>query len=149
GAALASALVASAAGFCAGCSSSSSGSAWWRGRKAEGRAFADLGLRIDETAGLFDDAVDGREAETGALADLLGREERLEALVQNVRRDAGPSVGDLDQHIVGRRHALVSVARAVSGSDVRGAHPELAAVRHGIAGVDREIDDHLLELREV
>ena len=43
-------------------------------------------LRIgeDEAARLLDDAVDGRQAEPGALADFLGGEERLEHLAEHV-----------------------------------------------------------------
>ena len=71
---------------------------------------ADFGLRIDEAAGLLDDAVDRREAEPGALADILGGEERLENLVDDVRRDAGAGVRELDQHVVAGRHRLVASA---------------------------------------
>src|SRR5215475_5765503 len=38
------------------------------------RSATDLRLRVDETAGLLDDAIDRREAKPGSLADLLGRE---------------------------------------------------------------------------
>jgi hypothetical protein len=65
-----------------------------------------LGLHIDEAAGLFDDAIDRRQAEAGALADFLGREERLEDLVDDVGRNAGAGVGNVDSHIIRRRHAL-------------------------------------------
>ena len=86
----------------------------WRGRKMRNVVpLPELGIRIDEAAGLLDDAVDGREAEAGALADFLGREERLEDLVDDLRRNAGAGVGHLDQHVVGRRHALVVRARAL------------------------------------
>ena len=40
------------------------------------------GIGEDEAARLFDDAVDRRQPEAGALADLLGREEGLEDLRQ-------------------------------------------------------------------
>ena len=44
----------------------------------EGRAVPRLALDRDVTAALLDDAVDGGQPEAGALARLLGREERLE-----------------------------------------------------------------------
>src|SRR6185437_12047309 len=49
-----------------------------------------LGLAVDEdeSAGLLDDAIDGGEAEAGAGADFLGREERLEDARQILARDA-------------------------------------------------------------
>ena len=97
------------------CSSAASGT--WRGRKMRKVVpLPGVGIRIDEAAGLLDDAVDGREAEAGALADLLGREERLEDLVDDLGRDAGAGVGHLDQHIVGRRACPCSCIRAASAA---------------------------------
>jgi hypothetical protein len=112
-------------------------------------ALADFAVDIDEAAGLLDDAVDGGEAEAGALADFLGREERLEDLVADLGRDAGTGVGDVDPHVVGDRHALIGRLRRLFGGDVGGAHGELAAIRHGVARIDGEVHDHLLELRDV
>jgi hypothetical protein len=44
--------------------------------------------------------------------------------------------------LYGRRLAFLA-------GDVRGAHRELAAVRHRVARVHREVHDHLLDLRDV
>src|SRR5262249_8879908 len=55
-------------------------------------ALARLGIDIDEAAGLLDDAVDGGEPEARALADLLGRKERLEDLVADVGGNAGAGI---------------------------------------------------------
>ena len=63
-----------------------------RQEDAERGAFALLGIDIDEAASLLDDAVDRREPEAGALADFLGREERLEDLVDDIRRDTSAGV---------------------------------------------------------
>src|SRR6185437_6365786 len=54
-------------------------------------ALALLGIDIDEATGLLDDAVYRRQPKPGALADFLGREERLEDLVPDVGGDAGRS----------------------------------------------------------
>ena len=115
----------------------------------EHRARADLAFSKDVAAGLLDDAVHRGQAKPCPLADLLGGEERIENLVDDLRRDARAGVGDFDQHVVGGRHALVAIRRAFLRGDVGGAHRELAAIRHGVARVDREIDDHLLELGDV
>jgi hypothetical protein len=48
----------------------------------EAGALADLRIGEDEAARLLDDAVDGREAEPGALAHFLGGEEGLEDLAE-------------------------------------------------------------------
>ncbi len=53
---------------------------------------ARFAVGIDEAAGLLDDAVDRRQAEAGALADFLGRKERLEDLVDDLRRNAGAGI---------------------------------------------------------
>ncbi len=68
----------------------------------------------DEAAGLLDDAVDRRQAEPGAGADLLGREERLEDALDVLLRDADPGIGDLDQHVVAGRHGLGAAPRTAS-----------------------------------
>ena len=50
------------------------------------------------TAELLDDPVDRGQPEAGALADLLGREERLEDMLAGlaVHADAGVADGELD-----------------------------------------------------
>jgi hypothetical protein len=56
----------------------------------ERRADALVALDRDAAAQVGDDAVDEREAEPGADADLLGREERIEDALEDVRRDPEP-----------------------------------------------------------
>src|SRR5262249_11150466 len=77
-----------------------------------------LGIDIDEATGLLDDAVHGRQPEPGALADLLGREERLEDLFPDVGGNARAGIRDLDPHVVRRRHALVGELRGFACCDV-------------------------------
>ncbi len=103
----------------------------------------------DEAAGLLDDAVDHRQSEPGALAHLLGGEEGLEYLLQRLRRDAGAGILDLDQHIVAGLELAIAEAGAFGRGQVARPHRQVAAVRHGVARVDGEIDDHLLELADV
>ena len=107
------------------------------------------GIDIHETAGLFDDAVDGGEPEPRPLPYFFGREERIENLAEDRFRNAGAGIADFHQHIVGRRHALGIVALALLGRDIGRAQLQAAAVRHGVARIDREIHDHLLELRDI
>src|SRR5207245_5555355 len=56
-----------------------------RQEDTEGRALPDCRFRIDEAAGLLDDAVDRGETEPGALADPLGGADRPEDATNDVR----------------------------------------------------------------
>ena len=120
-----------------------------RQENAERRAGARLALAEDIAARLLDDAVDHRQAEAGALADLLGGEERLENLRAHVGRDAVSVVLDFDQHIIGRSDRHLLQAAAFGGGKVARAQRDPAALAHRVARVDDEVDDHLLELVEV
>src|SRR5262249_36513094 len=60
----------------------------------DGRAVTFLAVDLDVAARLLDQPVDHAEAETGALADLLGGEERLEHLVHDGGGNAAAGVAD-------------------------------------------------------
>ena len=87
-------------------------------------------------------AVNLRQAKPGTLADLFGREKRIENLGQKIRRNAGSGIAELKQQI------SLDIA-AVIGRDVADRYTETAAVRHGIAGIDRNIDDGEFQLGKV
>ena len=106
----------------------------------------DLAVGEDVAAGLLDDAVDGGQAEPGALADLLGGEERLEDAADHVGRDADAGVLHLDQQVFAGGDAELGELQAFALGDVAGADGEGAAVGHGIPGVDGQVDDDVLEL---
>ena len=74
-----------------------------------------------------------RQAEAGALADLLGGEERVEDPRQHLFRDAMAVVGDVDRHVAGVAHA--------------GANADLSArLRRGLRGVGYQVEQHLVDL---
>src|SRR4030095_12471021 len=73
----------------------------------ERRAAAVLAVNPDVDAVLLDDAVAGGEAETGAAAGRLGREERLEEVPRDVLGHAHAGVADGQHHVVPRLDALV------------------------------------------
>src|SRR5207302_3146928 len=107
-----------------------------RQENIERRALAFLRVDIDEAAGLLDDTVYGRKPETGALADFLGREERLEDLVDDIGRDSGAGIRYGDPHVIRRRHPLVGEMTGLLRAHVGGPNRQLAAVGHRVAGVD-------------
>ena len=120
-----------------------------RQQDAEGRPLADGAVAVDIAPGLFDDAIDHGKAEARALADFLGREKGLEDLVLHVVGDAVARVFDLDCDVVGVNKALLIEIGAFRRCHIARPQFDLAAVRHGVAGIDDEIDDDLLELIEV
>ena len=63
--------------------------------------------------------------------------------------NAVAGVLDLYQHVVGRNDRHLLQVTAVGSGEVAGAQRDLAAVADGVAGIDDQIDDHLLELVEV
>ena len=120
-----------------------------RQKDAERRAFPRLADHVDVPLVLLDDAVDDGQAQAGALAEFLGGEERLEDARLHFAAHAAASVGHGQQHVA----AGLDVGRQVVGvrvqDDVAGLDGELAAARHGVAGVDRQIDEHLVDLAGV
>jgi hypothetical protein len=65
---------------------------------------AGLAVDVDVAARLLHEAEHHAEAEPGALARLLGGEERLEHAGEHLRRHADATVADLDHHIGTGRH---------------------------------------------
>ena len=90
-----------------------------------------VGLHGDLAAVHLDDAVRDGEAEARPLADLLGREERAEQLVQVLRRDAHALVLHGDDDVL-----LGAVQRDGDG----------AAVGHRVLGVGEQVGEHLDDL---
>ena len=66
----------------------------------EGRAFANLAVNADVTAGLLDDGLAGRQAQPGAFALGLRREKRLEQTRFDFVGHAGSRVADAQHHVV-------------------------------------------------
>ena len=82
-------------------------------------AFANAAVDPDLAARLVREAENLAEAETGALADRLGGEERLERALDDVGRHAAAGVGDADLHIIAGAH----VADFIGGkADIAGAN---------------------------
>ena len=132
-------------------------------REVNGEAGTDRGairaLHIigkNEAVRLLDDSVHSGKPEPGPLPLLLGREERLEYLVEMLFRD--PAAGVLDDHdrvIVGWHDIDAHLAHVAGGNPACGqgqaALPVLLAPLrriglHRIAGIYSQVDDNLFEL---
>ena len=113
--------------------------------EVEGGAAAHGALHGDPALVLCDDAIDGGQPKAGALARGLGGEERLEDSAQVLRRDAGPGVGDGEMGAVaGGGPGVLNGVGLVDQGDIDG-ELEFAASGHGVAGVDGEVEQRLLE----
>jgi hypothetical protein len=102
----------------------------------------------DGAAMLFDDAVDGGEAEAGAFAGNFGGEERFEDVRFGFGTHAGAGVFDGEDAVAAGSDGDAAL-EAIVDADVEAIEcdGERAAFgKHGVAGVDDEIHEHLFEL---
>ncbi len=112
----------------------------------DGGAAADRAGGDDGAPRLMRKAVDLRQSQAGAFPERLGREERLEDSGQNVRRDADAGIGHRQRHEVALKpvHPV-----AFLQGDVARRQRDAAAAGHGVSGVNGDIDQSELELRDV
>src|SRR5258708_2175051 len=109
----------------------------------ERRSFAHRALDGDGAPSLPHDAFDGCEAEPGASAWRLGREERLEDAPNYPLGDARSRVAHEERNVFAGRESLTVPA---AEDDVLRFEQEAPAVRHRIPRVEREVDDDLLDV---
>ena len=107
-------------------------------RKADdkGGAGAVRGFGADGAVVRGDDAMAEGEADAGALADLLRREERVENAAADRLGDARTLVADAELDL--------TAATVVGGGDAYRAVP--ARLGHSVLGVGDKVDDHLSDL---
>ena len=87
--------------------------------------------------------------ETSAFAGSLGGEERFEDVIERGTVDAGAVVGDGKQNVAAGFVESVFGAEAGVELDVAGFDDHFAAVGHGVAGVEAEIEQDLMHLRGI
>ena len=68
------------------------------------------------------------------------------ALLDHLRRHAGAGIADRQHHVLSRGHLGMRRGVGIVEMRVRRFDGQLAAVRHRIARIDREIEQHVLEL---
>src|SRR5262249_43588975 len=105
-------------------------------------------LAIDNRmpARLLDEAVDLGQPQPAALANFLSGEERLENAAEMLLSDAEASVADRQHQVVAGIDALEAGNITLVEMHVRGLDDQLATLRHGIARVEREVEEGGLEL---
>src|SRR5439155_8285668 len=100
----------------------------------------------DRAAALADDPKHCREAEPRAVARRLRGVERFEEMLLNRSVHSRTGVADGEHHVrAGGRARMVGDKRLIE-LHVRGFDRQGAPVRHRIARVQREIENHLLDL---
>ena len=114
----------------------------------EGGALALLAVHHDGAAALLDDAVDGREAEPGP-AVFLGGEEGLEEVGLDLLVHAHAGIGHRQHHVGSRHQEQLGAGLGAVELHVGGLQGQLPAAGHGVPGVEREVQDHLLELARI
>ena len=115
----------------------------------ENGAFSEFAVAPDKSLALLDDSVDHGEPEAGSLAGRLGGEEGLEQPGFGFFAHAHARVGDGQQNVSAGRHQRMSGDVLGGEINVGRLQRELTSVGHGVAGIDDEIHDDLLNLRVV
>src|SRR6185312_8988695 len=111
----------------------------------DGSAGAGRGVDLGMAAGLLGKAIDLAEPKARSLADILRGEEGLEGAVADLGQHARSRVGDDDCRILARG-PVIAVRRCLRAVRWPRRDGETAARRHGVARIDREIEERRLEL---
>src|SRR6476619_6006014 len=104
---------------------------------------------VDVSAALFDDAIDHRQSEPGAFADLFGGEKRLEDASLCFRVHSTARVMDAQSDIRADVSASMLIDIDLIELYIGCLDRQCAAVRHGISGIERQIQYHLFDLHRI
>src|SRR6476659_3744834 len=88
------------------------------------------------------------ETETGAFSDPFGGEERVERLADDLVAHARSSVADGEPDVLTGSH-LIAAWISTADAHIRGSNRQLSALGHGIARVDRQVEQSVFELPRV
>ncbi len=97
-------------------------------------------------ATLLGETVSHAQAQAGTVAFRLGGEKGFEGLLDDLGRHADAGVGHRQQHVLTGRHVGLGARIEFVEHGVAQFQGQLAALGHGIAGIDRQVEHHLLEL---
>ena len=90
--------------------------------------------------GLFHEAVNLAQSQTGTFARLFGREKRLECTVYCLSRHPRAAVGDSNKNVLAGRNAIVVAAIFIVEIGIARFDRKFAAIRHRITCVQGEIE---------
>src|SRR6478736_160962 len=108
-----------------------------------------LAVDAHVSAGLLDEAVHHGKPKPRPLPGRLGGEKRLEHLVEDILRDPRPGIGDAEHRVLPGLDVAEPAHIGVVEIGVGRLDGQAAAVRHGGFGVERKIEQNVLELMAV
>jgi hypothetical protein len=112
---------------------------------AHRRALAHLGVDAHLPARLLGEAVDHGQPQARAHADGLGREEGVEGARHHLRGHAHAVVAHGERHVLPHRQVAPARGARVDPA-VGGFNHQLAALGHGVARVDAQVEQRVLQL---
>ncbi len=115
----------------------------------EGGPGAGLAPHGDVARELLQDAIQRREPEASALLAALGGEEGFEDAREGGAIHAHAGIAHREPHEVARLQVRMSHGLLGAQPMVRGGDGQRPAVGHRIAGVEREVHEHLLQLHAI
>src|SRR5271166_2242794 len=95
---------------------------------------------------LLDDAIYRGQAQTSSFAGFFGGKERLEDARHGSLVHAAPSVADRKHDVFSWRYGVLLLGKGLVEFNGASFENKLAATRHGIAGIHREVDHDLVKL---
>src|ERR1700730_7033606 len=108
-----------------------------------------LRLYPDTASALLDHAIYGGKTQTGSLALFLGSEVRLKNGGLGVGVHSLPRIRDNDPYVLAGQHRRASLCKFVILRHVAGFNGQSTTLWHGVAGIYRQIHDHLFDLSRV
>ena len=114
---------------------------------ADGGSLAGLAVEPDQSAGLANEAEHLAQSQAGAHPLVLGREERLERLLCDGLVHATAGISYCDRDVIAR-FDLLRECLDIIGTEARvgGLDRKAAALGHGVACVEREIEQGVFKL---
>ena len=108
-----------------------------------------LAVNFDVALGLLHEAVNLAQPQTGTFAGFFGREKRFKCAIDCFSRHSSAVVGDRNKNVLARRNAGVLLAIPLVKVGVACFNRELAPFRHGVASIEREVEQRRFQLRSI
>ena len=100
-------------------------------------------------AALLGEAVGHAQPQPGTVTFRLGGEERFEGLLDDFSGHADAGIGNRQQHVLPGRDVSLGAGVVLVEHGITQLQGQLAALGHGITGIDRQVQHHLFELIRV